>query len=374
MTETYAVYLQPRGALASPLGSDTLFGAVCWALRLLGLADVGAMLSSFVPPRFAFSSAFPCYVAGQERIRFYPRPLSLEPTAAQVEQVAGELAHRDPNRRREALPGAVARAKDLREVEFISESIFQEIATGQAESRAILKRLRQRASAPQDLERDGPYLFSGAEQARVRRHAGSLRGMTTRRAVQHNQCDRLAGATVDGMLFYIDEIAFAPGAGLWCLLRASPDDLHALLLPALRLIEDTGLGRDRQAGKGQFQITVDPTPFSLPRVNQANGWLCLSRYLPHQDELPKLASAGAPLAYRLVTLWPKRERRFPPQGEQTGTALFKRRLRVFEPGSVFPADLAPQGRLVAVAPAEEEGFTVYQSGLAVGAPLLVREA
>lgn len=41
---TYAVYFKPLTPLASwPLGSDTLAGAVCWGIRLLGLMDDDAL-------------------------------------------------------------------------------------------------------------------------------------------------------------------------------------------------------------------------------------------------------------------------------------------------------------------------------------------
>jgi CRISPR-associated protein Csm4 len=355
--ETFAVYLEPRGPLASSIGSDTLFGAACWALRLLG-TDLKALLEKFDPPRFAFSSAFPCRFASGKQVRFYPWPRTLGPTPMQVEAWTQELSLRMPARK--ATLEAAAKAKRLRDTEYLSESLLKEVAAGQTDAPALLRRLKELTSTKGDVQRAGRLLYAHGE-------IPPQPALMAEDAVQHNHIDRLAGATVEGLLYYLDETSFAEGAGLWCLVRCSAADLNNLLRPALRLLEDTGLGRDRTSGRGHFRITVDTKPFPLPGPANGNGWLNLSRYLPHQSELPAL-DRGGPLAYRLQTLWPKRERRLAPS---PGGPLFKQRLRVFTPGSVFPTlpDRPIRGRLVPIDPPEEAGFTIYHSGLAVGLPL-----
>ncbi len=373
---TYAVYLRPRGSLASELHSDTLFGAACWALRLLG-EDVGALLSSFDPPRFAFSSAFPCYVRRDKKIRFYPRPLTLEPTLEQIDALVLEEQKRQPLKARERLVTLTGWAKKLRSVNYLSEELLTEVVTGKADGDQLLRRYREHSSGKNDVEKADDLLFSYAEKERVRKFDGDLHGMRSQQAVQHNQGDRMLGAAGQGLLYYVDEMSFSEGAWLWCLVRASEKDMDKLVRPALRLLADTGLGRDRSSGKGHFDINADAQPFQqLPQAQGGNGWLSLSRYLPKAEEMAVLGEkTAAPLCYRLTTLWSKRERRFPSEGRSgTSEPVYKRRLRVFAAGSVFPGggkrDTAQvRGRLVPVAPAEEEGWTVYQSGLAIGVPI-----
>ncbi len=92
---TYAVYFRPRGALASwPLASDTLFGAVCWGMRMLGLMD-GEHLTAWLEahhdnPPFAFSHAFPAHKNGKTTLRLYPRPATFQPAIADFDTLALE--------------------------------------------------------------------------------------------------------------------------------------------------------------------------------------------------------------------------------------------------------------------------------------------
>ncbi|RPH56819.1 MAG: hypothetical protein EHM81_12560 [Chloroflexi bacterium] len=179
-------------------------------------------------------------------------------------------------------------------------------------------------------------------------------------AMQHNQIDRMAGATVDGMLFYREETFFAPGAGLWALLRADEQDFARYIHPALRYLADTGLGADRTSGKGQFEITVESAP-TLPRVKSPRAMMTLSHYLPVIGEFDP---QGEPLAYALKTLRPKREQKYsrPLLDGQKSAPIYKQAVRVFEPGSVFPFKNKKElyGRLARLTPAGQEA--VFQSG------------
>ena len=125
------------------------------------------------------------------------------------------------------------------------------------------------------------------------------------------------------------------------------------------------LGANRSTGKGHFNFELAPAP-PLPDAGaEANGWVSLSRYLPAVDELP---IEGRPLAYRLSTLWAKRERKFVrPAPDQVTPPVYKRRLRVFDPGGLFPLKRrkAVYGRLAEVVPQEGDGWAVYQSGLTI---------
>ena len=154
---------------------------------------------------------------------------------------------------------------------------------------------------------------------------------------------------------------------MWCLVRADDEDMEQRIRPALRYLADTGLGADRTAGRGQFDIELtDPPP--LPDAGpESNGWLTLSRYLPQRNEWQP---TERPLAYRLTNLWAKRERGYPQEEPTRTSPVYKRRLRVFEPGSVFPLTVRKEiyGRLV---PVGESGWTIYQSGLAIGVPVRV---
>jgi CRISPR-associated protein Csm4 len=367
--KTYAVYLWPRGSLSSDLGSDTLFGAVCWGLKVLGLADIDQLLEAFDPPRFAFSSAFPVYRHNGATVRFYPRPVWLELNPAQEETLAGEERHSNPALTAKAARMKVRdRAKRLHEVAYLSEELFAQAAQGHLDAADLLRQRKAAGGSATGAELEDRLLVTPAERERVVAHNGRLPRLMQQSAAQHNQIDRVAGATVEGLLFYANETYFAGGAGLWCLLRTTPEDLDGLIRPALRYLADTGLGGNRTAGKGHFDIEVADTPPLPDAGTAANGWVTLSRYLPLAGEWDKTAR---PLGYRLANLWAKREKRYATAGVTGPEPIYKRRLRLFEPGSVFPLGQRKDiyGRLALVVPQGEANWAVYQSGLALGVPV-----
>jgi len=371
---TYAVCLWPRGSLASELGSDTLFGAVCWAIRDLGLTDVEALLEGFnTRPRFAFSSTFPILrVKGQNgngppeaQVRFYPRPLLPGLSPQQVDTLAEEKQGHEPHLSSKAAKvRGVGTAKQLKEIMYLSEDLFTEMVRGQTNTEGLFRRFTSRGSRSQDVEPAGDALITYDERRRLQR-SGILRPFIEYEAVQHNQIDRVAGSTAEGLLFFEQETFFRAGGGLWCVLRAEADDVERLIRPAFRYLTDTGLGANRTTGKGHFHIEIDGNPLELPHADDPNAFVTLSRYLPQNEEW--LPDRG-PLHYMLLNLWPKREQRFvrPMPGQHT-PPVRKRRIRMFAPGSIFP--LAERqciyGRLAKVVPAGEGGHTVWQSGLAV---------
>lgn len=364
--ETYAVYLWPRGSLASEVESDTLFGAVCWAIRILGLADLGALLLGFDDqPRFAFSSTFPVYRQDNSEsatlVRFYPRPLLLTLTPEQVEKLAKE--ERGQQSLKAAKAKVIEKAKHLDKKVYLSEALFAEAIQGRLGTEELFRRFVARGHRSQDIEAVGDALITYDER-RSQQRRGVLEKFVDSHPVQHNQIDRVAGATVEGLLFFEQETFFRPGGGLWCVLCAEPDDVERLIRPAFRYLEDTGLGANRTAGKGHFDIEIAES-LQLPQAEEPNALITLSRYLPRPEEW---SPDGEPLAYRLLNLWPKREQKFaqPAPGQHT-PPVRKRRIRMFAPGSVFPLTerRSLYGRLAEVVSAEEGGHPVWQSGLAI---------
>lgn len=370
--ETYAVHLRPRGSLASwPLSSDTLFGAVCWGIKILNLLpDLSEWLSQAIPP-FASSAAFPAlYQDGRPLLRFYPRPVSFAVGANTLTSLAAEIQKQD----KISLKAAQVKLRDLAKLvnglTYVSEGIFEDIVLGKLSPVEVLRSIHNKKGP---VQRSMGVLMKPAERQMIKQASKiNSRGLFQSSAVQHNQIDRIAGATAEGQLFYQVETYFSPGCGLWALVRAAPDDFKRLIHPALRYLEDTGLGANRTTGKGHFQIDVEPAP-GLPEAPNANARLMVSRYLPREEELADLT--GKPLAYRLTTLRAKREQKFPQTTRQERTPpVFKQTVRMFEPGSVFPLRQRQEiyGKLTEVV-AQDDGGPVFQSGGAIPVFLSVRE-
>ncbi len=358
---TYAVYFTPRGALATwPLASDTLFGAVCWGIRSLGLMDddqlTGWLEAQRAAPGFAFSHAFPAYLNGNASLRLYPRPATFQPKFDDFDILAAEWQQKQGNGMtlKSAKADVAVAGKRLKQLGYVSEGVLGQIAAGSLQPldglRAVL------FESGQAIPRAG-ILCLAPEAKKLPEK------LYEREAMQHNHIDRMAGATVEGLLFYRQETFFASGAGLWALLRAEEKDFTAYIRPALAYLADTGFGADRTSGKGHFDIRVEAAP-PLPQAESPRAMLSLSHYLPAGGG--EFDPQGEPLAYTLKTLRPKRERRHPrPVAGQQSVPIYKKALRVFEPGSVFALTARKEiyGRLARLTPSDQEA--VYQSGAAL---------
>ncbi len=369
--DRYAVYLKPRGSLASPIGSDTIFGAVCWALETLKLVKVGELLANFSPPKYAFSSLFPaCRVehnSNVEIVRFFPRPLMSGLAPAQIEELSAELRETSAFKERPK-PAATVKVVEnekrwLKKATWMSESLFTEIVEQGLTTFDLYRRID---AAPSKIQIVGGMLTGEADYRRMRRALDVDKGFIQSEAVQHNQIDRVLGASAEGLLFFEQETFFRGGAGLWCLAQTQDEEAKRWLEAAFRYLSDTGLGANRTTGKGHFEITLGELT-KLPDAGEnANAMVTLSCYLPKEGEW---RADRQPLRYTLEMVWAKREAKFPRVIEGGRSApIYKEPVRMFTPGSVFPLNQRAEvyGRLAQVVKAKDNGgVAVWQSGLAV---------
>lgn len=361
--ETYAVYLKPRGSLASEVHSGTLFGAVCWAIEVLSLTDLEELLEGFnSDPPFVFSSAFPCLWTGDSPLRFYPRPQLRGLSSEEVERLAEEQTRKDRRLHpKKAKWEVMEKAKELEKAAYVSEQLFGELVLGQTGTEGMWRRLKKTGTQPLDIEQVGAALLTTGERQRVEVRGRLLR-FGEEKDVQRNQIDRVAGATVEGLLFFERQVFLREGvAGLWFLARAH--DL-SLLQPAFRYLADTGIGGRRTTGKGQFDIEVGEAPALPDAGEEANAFVVLSCYLPVDGEWDR---ASEPLSYRLINLRGKHEAKFPVplRPPQKTPPVYKELVRPFAEGSLIPLGDRREvyGQIVPVGQIGDR--EVWQNGLTV---------
>jgi CRISPR-associated protein Csm4 len=365
---TYAVYLKPKSSFVRSIGSDTLFGALCWALRALnGVDELGEMLKRFktataseAKPPFAISSAFPFLHHDSAKVRFYARPLIAELDSDQVKEIAERERQQQTTLRpfHRATVAAIEKAKQVNSASYVSEELFTRIVRGETDTFSLCKRLVERGSAETDIVRWGSALVTYSELKRTQ--TDELDAFEAQSDVQHNEIERVGLATVEGRLFFTHETFLYPErAGLWFVVRT--DELDSIK-PLLRYIADTGIGGERSAGKGHFDIPLDEIhELNLPCADKPNCFITLSRHISSDGECD---FNKEPLAYTLTTIRPKHEAKLAGLGHHT----YKRLMRVFEPGSILPyckrKDVYGQFVNVGLS-ADTGGFEAYHSGLAV---------
>lgn len=367
---TCAVYLRPKGSASGPLHSNQLFGAICWAIHsLFGESDLVSFLESVSRQKsFVVSAAFPCLFGQQNKVRFYPRPLLPEPDSHECESLIELTASAgkkktDPFWRARALAEIADAVKKIRKGTYVSENLFTEMIQSRTNAAALFRRLSGKGNFNDHLEVFGDGLLTKGERKQVTDASGKEKfwRMTD---VQRNGIDRVSGSTVPGILFFSHDLTFQRElAGLWFVLRVEDELIERKIIPAFRLLEDTGFGGDRSIGKGHFTIQLDDQPFQLPQADDPDSVVILSRYLPDVDEFD---FAQSPLAYKAVTLRPRNE----SQHTGSGHRIFKGVIRMLEPGSILPLSKQEKkevvGRLVEMNEnAEIGGWKSKYNGLAI---------
>lgn len=92
--------------------------------------------------------------------------------------------------------------------------------------------------------------------------------------------DIIDGKRQDPTPFYMERVFFSDDSGLFFIAQAS-DEGNQLLEKALNVLQDEGLGTDRNVGNGFFKWSKDTVFLDLPESQYA---MCLGMFLPDSDE------------------------------------------------------------------------------------------
>lgn len=286
--------------------SDTLFGAVCWAWKLLyGEKDLLELLNQFLvsDPPFLISSAFP-YIG---ETLLLPKPL----------EGFGQAGYE----------------KKVRRAWLVSLSIFQDMAQGKgADGYELIP---------------GDALVTPEEASKIRDFLGPTSGWVTGESPRVT----LDRNSMQSEIYHSGDLWFAKGCGLYMLADFRHPDSKNKLEGALRLLGDEGLGGERSSGRGLF--SVEQRSVSLGAEDGERSVL-LSLYRPRREEAPILGSSSYSLISRRGWSASKLSQR-------------KRSLRMLAEGSIIP--FKPNtvlGSLEDVGSGETN--KVYSYGLAFHAP------
>ncbi len=288
---SYRVIITPKSGVSALPASETLFGAVCWSIRLLyGEEALETLLDGFEnsEQRFYLSSAFPCLRVKDSYAFYYPRPFGL------------------PFPREEAETGEYKR---FQQATYLSEPLFESWLQGEQDAN-LYRRFRE-----------GQLTLCGNLLGESEDFLG-LEPQTKRAVFAGTKLDRLHASTAGaGELFFYTRSYYSEDTAFYFHLHTSDPDY---IIPALRLAAERGLGGDRSVGRAAYEVeAVEPytPPFQTGRV-----FITLSRYLPQEQELDLDAPA---ISYRLVSCRARVESALEFHGED----IWKRQLLYFKEGS-----------------------------------------
>lgn len=336
------IYLEPRSAFTGEYRSDTLWGLICWGIRMIFSEE---KLKEFIAtystqsPALKVSSAFRYKDTADGRIRFYPKPMS-KPFEWEAVSAGAKTKNEKVSLHK--------KIKGYKKINYLDESRFISYLQGKL------------------TEAD---IFNGYEEWE---DALSLTGYFKSEERLHNSIDRLSGTTSEGAL-YSNEASYAFNGGLFFLVETA-EGWEKIVEPVFNFYSHFGFGGNSSTGYNHFKFKIEN--FSFPEIKGANAFTILSLYLPKEDEL-KFFSGFAennqtPLWYEIT------ERKGKAGGRFINPKKFwKKSFFAFTEGSVFPCmeEKTHYGKIAEadLMNRDQLGYTPYQFGYAFALPVKTAE-
>lgn len=345
---TYIAYLYPHSTFRGELRSDTLWGIICWGIRFLyGETELETLLGQYKEnPPFVISSAFPFYEEeGKERQLFFPRPYLPQKDFDKLPKLDREKAIKNMKER-----------KEIKDISYISEETLKALCSG-LNSDQMQEKLKEKKFIPA-IKTD---------------------------ASTHTQLNRITNKVVEkneqGQLFYTDEkYVSIPKkeednkekkyrSGLFFLIRSEKhwDKIQAVL----RWLAHTGIGGDRNIGKGFFDIEHSEWKTPPPaNAVKSNAYMSLSLFMPNATEIEALNNNKDHqfLNYQITF-------RKGFMGNGYPKSIEKKNLAAFVEGSVFPTRKHEPCWAGCIKIAREKGglidYPLYQNGCAFMIPITI---
>ena len=207
--------------------ADTLFSAICQTWRTFyGEESLTHFLAQYETDEpFLLTSAFPF----KDDIRFFPKPLVIDL----------EVRFSDDDR------------KKLKKVRYLSEKRFRQIVDGELS-----------ASDHADLIRDNDLINGG--QLWIHNDDKCPRTVWKTDKRPRVTLDRQSSASE---IWHLGGVKFEEGCGLWFAAKFDTEEIQTQIETILHVLGDTGVGGERSAGYGAFDLHSEPaeTPIRIER-------------------------------------------------------------------------------------------------------------
>lgn len=296
------IYIEPK-SLFPPLHSDTIFGAIIYAINQLYPGSINDLIEKFreplTQPSFTVSSAFPFVKKEDEKVHFFPKPIT-EPVKCDQDNL-----------------------KKYNMVKFIHEDIFREWLSGSLDEGSIINNI-------ENYHVENGFLMEKGLDLNFKMENSTM---------PHNTINRVTGASEN--IFYSNGTVFK-NMGLFFMVKTVDAENKNLIISAMKFLRDRGFGGDVSTGKGQFDYELSHEELL---EHGGNSLITLSRYIPTEDELRAFNNDV------WFELGSKRGR--------SADGSLRKKVRFFNEGTTFPTlDKEKYGTLI------DSGFEAVEYGLA----------
>lgn len=290
--------------------ADTLFSAIChtWA-TFYGTESLTDFLNRYTPDSgvlpFTLTSAFPF----AHDVYLFPKPLTWTTCS-----------------------------KKSKRVQFVSRSIFQDIISGNPPE-----------FKDDQLSNGEKVWVSPEERDPLKKSIGDE--LTVWETVTRPRVT-IGSQNAGSEIWHIKTVQFNTNCGLWFAAQFDADETKQKIDTLLRVLGDTGIGGERNAGYGLFDFAEDT--IDVPTVEACNQFVTLSPICPKTpEELTNLLTGNIAYTLNPLTGWVS----------TTGTASRRKQIMMFAEGSVLHTSDAQIGRLVDLKP-DGWAHPVYRYGYA----------
>ena len=224
--------------------------------------------------------------------------------------------------------------KKSKRLQFVSQSVFQDIVSGNPPefNENQLMNGEKVWITPKDKEQLGVDPTVWTTNIRPRVTLGS----------------RNSGSEI----WHVQTVQFNTDCGLWFAAQFDSDETKQKIETLLRVLADTGIGGERNAGYGIFDFTEGT--LEMPTVEIGDQFVTLSPICPKSPEqLAQLLTGDIAYTLNPFTGWVS----------TTGTATRRKQVNMFAEGSVLHTSDAQVGRLVDTRP-DNWSHPVYRYGYA----------
>ena len=153
-------------------------------------------------------------------------------------------------------------------------------------------------------------------------------------------------------IWHVQTVQFNANCGLWFAAQFDSDETKHKIETLLRVLGDTGIGGERNAGYGMFDFAETTLEISTPE--KGSQFVTLSSICPQSPEqLAQLLTGGIAYSLNPLTGWVS----------TPGTVAQRKKINMFAEGSVLHASDTHIGRLVDLRPDNYE-HPVYRYGYA----------
>lgn len=294
--------------------ADTLFSALCqtWA-TFYDSQSLTAFLNGYTEDSkvlpFMLTSAFPF----ADDVYLFPRPLnfpkSLEP-----------------------------RSKKSKRVRFVSQTLFQNIISGN------LPEFHE----DQLINGETAWVSPKEKEQLETSDADDFAIWITNTRPRVTLGSRSSGSEI----WHVETVQFNTNCGLWFAAQFDSDETKQRIETLLKVLGDTGIGGERNAGYGMFDFTQ--TTLEIPGAEPSDQFVTLSPINPKSPEqLARLLTGDIAYTLNPLTGWVS----------TTGTASRRKQVNMFAEGSVLHTGDTQIGRLVDSRP-DNWSHPVYRYGYA----------